>query len=465
LVALDADGQNLPAYMILDSDSGTRLNIHVDTNGARYPITIDPWIQTAKLTASDSANGDYFGYSVAIEGDTIVVGAECDDSDRGSAYVFVKPSGGWTHMTQTANLTASDRAASDMFGSAVGISGDTIVVAAMWDNSRQGAAYVFVKPSGGWSNMTQTAKLTSSDGDIGDWFGASAAISGDVIVVGAVGHNYWQGATYAFVKPGTGWVNMTQTAKLTASDGAGGDRLGSSASISGDTIIAGAMYDDSDRGSAYVFVKPTAGWSDMTQTAKLTPLDSAPSSYYFGISASISGDTIVVGANGLSNYTGAAYVFVKPTGGWSNMTQTAKLTASDAQEGYAFGSTVAVNGNIIIVGADGSNSWKGGVYTFVKPTAGWGNMTETDLVVASDSAEGDGFGLSTAVSNTYIIGGSYAHNSYQGAIYLFGGGTTAVELSQLRGYAANNTLSSGLEIILILVALGLVMVVGKNRYG
>jgi hypothetical protein len=221
--------------------------------------------ETAKLTASDGADYDYFGFfSIAISGDTVVVGAVGDDiganTDQGSAYVFVKPPGGWGNMTQTAKLTASDGAAGDWFGNSVAISGDTVVVAAaaadIGANTDQGSAYVFVKPPGGWGNMTETAKLTASDGADSDQFGASVAISGDTVVVGAVGDdigaNTDQGSAYVFVKPAGGWTNMTETAKLTASDGAYGDRFGFSVAISGDTVVVGAPWKE----SAYVFVEP-----------------------------------------------------------------------------------------------------------------------------------------------------------------------------------------------------------------
>ncbi|MCP4373696.1 MAG: hypothetical protein GY797_37185, partial [Deltaproteobacteria bacterium] len=124
--------------------------------------------------------------------------------------------------------------------------------------------------------MTQTAKLTASDGAAGDNFGRSVAISGDTVVAGATGEDdsgSSSGAAYVFVKPGSGWADMTQAAKLTASDGAAGERLGLSVAVSGDTVVAGALGDDdngNDSGSAYVFVKPGSGWADMTQTAKLT---------------------------------------------------------------------------------------------------------------------------------------------------------------------------------------------------
>jgi len=272
--------------------------------------------QTAKLTASDGAASDQFGTSVAIGGDTVVIGAWQDDigsnGDQGSAYVFVKPDGGWADMTQTAKLAASDGAAIDQFGFSVAIGGDTIVVGAFADDSYKGSAYVFVKPVGGWADMTQTAKLTASDGAATDLFGASMAISGDTIVVGAyaddIGSNGDQGSAYVFVKPGGGWADMTQTAKLTASDGAAFDYFGWSVAISGDTIVVGAYGAASSNGSAYVFVKPDGGWADMTQTAKLTASDGAASGS-LGRSVAISGDTIVGGAYGADSYKGSAYVF------------------------------------------------------------------------------------------------------------------------------------------------------------
>jgi hypothetical protein len=190
-------------------------------------------IGNAKLTASDGVIRDNFGHSVAIEGDTVVVGASGSLSpvgQPGSVYVFVKAPGGWSgRLTETAKLTASDAAAGDHFGHSVAINGGTIVVGAFQDdvggNNAQGSAYVFVEPGGGWGgSLTETAKLTSSDGGAVDLFGSSVAISGDTVVVGAqlhhVGGNTAQGAAYVFVEPAGGWGgSLTETAKLTASTG------------------------------------------------------------------------------------------------------------------------------------------------------------------------------------------------------------------------------------------------------
>jgi len=195
-----------------------------------------------------------------------------------------------------------------------------------------------------------------------DIFGVSVAISGDTIVVGASGEDSYTGSAYVFVKPTDGWSNMTKTAKLSASDGAMFDWFGHSVTISGDTIVVGAFEDD----SAYVFVKPTGGWSNMTQTAKLT---AGVAGYNFGISVAISGDTIVIGAEKVGLYRGSAYVFVKPTGGWSNMTHTAELIASDCARYDSFGISVAISGDIIVVGASGDNityTDQGSAYVFQK---------------------------------------------------------------------------------------------------
>ncbi|MFZ5797427.1 MAG: hypothetical protein C4563_06890 [Desulfobulbus sp.] len=423
LQAFDADNKALPAQLTL---AGSTLRIHVDSREARYPVTIDPFIQNAKLTASDGAAGDWFGLSVAISGDTVVIGTY--NNSITPVYVFTKLSSGWTDMTQTAKLTASDGTAGDFFGSSVAISGDTIVVGAKFDNSSTGSAYVFTKPGSGWTDMTQTAKLTASDGEAGDWFGFSVGISGDTVVAGATNHNSFTGSAYVFTKPGSGWADMTQTAKLTASDGegdpiGGGDQFGYSVAISGETVVVGAILDDgpaADSGSAYIFTKPGSGWVDMTQSAKLTANDSEALDY-FGATVSISGDTIVVGAYGDNTSTGSAYVFAKPGSGWANMTQTAKLTASDGSIVDRLGYSLAISGDMIVVGAlVGDENSTGYAYVFRKPGRDWVDMTETLKLATIDKAIYNYFGASVAINSDTIVVGAYGENSFTGAAYIFG---------------------------------------------
>ena len=275
--------------------------------------------ETAHLHASDPGYGDNFGYSVAIDGDTAVIGAKGDDGNIGSAYVFVRSGGIWT---QQAKLTASDGAANDYFGWAVAVSGDTAIVGAYQDDdlgNNCGSAYVFVKPGGGWANMTETTKLVPSSLIAMNAFGYAVAIDGDVVVVGSTGDRDGgsdiYGAAYVFVKPGGGWPTGTlssYTAKLLISDRANGDGLGKSVSINGDNIVAGANGDDGLLGSAYLFTEPGGGWSGtLTETTKMVALVRTANGG-FGIAVGIDGELIVIGdrlESTVASYSGAAYSY------------------------------------------------------------------------------------------------------------------------------------------------------------
>ena len=355
--------------------------------------------QTAKLTASDGAYAK-FGSSVAISGNTIVVGAPCQpvfgrsksNDFKGAAYVFAKPASGWADMTPTAKLSASDGAPGDFMGLSVGISGNTIVVGAnQIDSEGLGTAYVFVKPSGGWADMTETAELTASDGAVGSFFGFSVSISRHTVVVGA--NNAWvngryQGAAYVFEKPERGWANMTQTAKLTASNASVTSNFGFSVSISGNTVVVGdpdeAVGGKQNQGAAYVFVKPTRGWRDMIQTAELTvsygkadvsliPWTTRqsrnPTPDNLGLSVVISGNSIVVGGPSHNHGTGAAFLFLKPTGGWKPTSKfDASFTTNGGKRGDAFGQSVSTTGSTVLAGAYlttvGSSFHQGAAYVF-----------------------------------------------------------------------------------------------------
>jgi hypothetical protein len=357
-------------------------SMYIDAAAQNGSLQSNLVTQLAELTASDGVEDDLFGVSVAMSGDTIVVGAPLhpvgnNQQGPGAAYVFVEPSGGWGNMTQTAELTASDGQPFDQFGYSVAIDNDTIVVGADVDvigmNQAQGAAYVFVRPPGGWTNMTETAKLTASDGSANDQFGFSVSISGNTVAIGAIGNpdGTYQGAGYVFVKPATGWVSMTQTAALTASDGVSEDEFGFSTSLSSNTAVFGVRGLNQVSGAAYVFVEPVAGWSNMTQTAKLTASDGAASDG-LGYSTSIAGSTVVAGSPykpGTHLDQGAGYVFVEPKDGWTNMTETAELTSKLGQNGGLLGFSACTTGNIVLLGAPGPVS--DAVFAYVRPAKGW----------------------------------------------------------------------------------------------
>ena len=399
--------------------------------------------QVARLTAGDRAANDYFGYSVAVNGDTAVVGAYGDDSSKGAAYVLVRQSGAWS---QVAKLTASEGQGNDQFGRSVAVDGGTVAVGAALADGRvvdSGAAYMFTKPDTGWANATETAKLTASDGVGVDLFGFSMAMDGDTVVVGA----YWDddkgdgsGSAYVFSKAaGSGWADATETVKLTAYLGAAGDNFGNSVALDENTMAVGAYQANhvdgngngntvSDSGSAYVFTRQQGAWS---QVAKLTAYDPAANDY-FGRSVAVDGNTVVVGADqhdGKGDDSGAAYVFTKPSGIWDDTTETARLTASDAASDDKFGISVAVNGRKALVGArqdddNGGNS--GSAYVFAKPSGGWTTATETAKLTASDGAADDEFGISVAVAGDTVVVGAHQDGG-SGSAYVYSvSGWTAI---------------------------------------
>ncbi len=387
---------------------------------------LETFVQEAKLLGSDSAAHDLFGSSAAVSGDTVVVGAEGDtvgvNTSQGSAYVFVRSGGVWSEQQK---LVASDGTAYDYFGGSVAASGDTVLVGAYGNDvgaTDQGSAYVFVRSGGVWSEQQ---KLVASDGTAYDYFGISVSVSRGTAVVGASGDdgaNYDQGAAYVFVRNGGVW---SQQQKLVASDGASGDGFGYPVSVSGDTVVVGAYGSDvganGEQGSAYVFVRSGGVWS---QQQKLVASDGA-SGDGFGHSASVSGDTAVVGAPGdnvgANRDQGSVYAFVRSGGDWS---QQQKLVASDGTASDYFGWSVSLSGDAAVVGAYqddvGAYADRGSAYVFVKSGGDW---SQQQKLVASDGAAGDGFGVSVSVSGDAAVAGAYSDyvgaNPGQGSAYVF----------------------------------------------
>jgi hypothetical protein len=438
LVATDADGRRLPASLEL---RGRQLLLHVQIRGARYPLTVDPFIQQAHLTASDGAAGDSLGSSVAISasGTTIAAAAPFatvnGNQFQGAVYVFTRPATGWQDAIQTAKLTASDGAPGDILGNggaefqgenAVAVSAGGTAIAAgaptLCFNCAPGAVYVFTRPAGGWHDETQAAKLTASDAGPGDQLGSAVAMDGNTVAAGApfatINGNQLQGAVYIFTRPAGGWHDETQTAKLTASDGAQLDSLGFVVGISGNTVAAGApgatINGNQQQGAVYIFTSPPGGWHDGTQAAKLTASDGAQNDG-LGLAIGISQNVVIAGApdavvNG-NQFAGAAYAFARPAGGWHDMTQTAKLTASD---GFLLGYSVAISGRTAVAGGNGV------IWVFAEPPGGWQDMTQT-----TELTNPDFLGLMEALSPTTLVAGVPFTTNGAVDVYADGNGSTS----------------------------------------
>ncbi len=383
------------------------------------------WEETQKLIAPDRESFDYFGYSVSIDGNVMVVGSIGDDDGgigSGSVYVFRYDPGGSGWMEE-AKLVASDGESGDDFGDAVSISNDVIAVGAWGDDDNgvnSGSAYVFRYDGTNWM---EEAKILPSNGKTHEGFGDSISINGDSIVAGSTGdedNGGSAGAAYVFRYDGSDWV---EESKLLASDGDIADYFGWSVAIDGETAVVGTWADDDNglsSGSAYVFRYDGSDWIEET---KLLASDGDDTDYY-GYSVSLDGDVIIVGAKwdeDYGPYTGSAYVYRFDGSQW---VEDAKLLPPDGDAGAAFGCSVSIDGDAIVVGAwaDKINGVAtGSAYAF-QYEADESRWTERGKMLASDGAYDDHFGFAVSVSDNMVIIGASEDDDFDsnyGSVYVY----------------------------------------------
>lgn len=470
-----------------------------DDDGSDPPASETERKMTAYLKAPNAEASDLFGSSIDIDEDTVIVGATgesnsqtsivngatiTDDnssSGSGAAYIFICSEGEWSHQ---AYLKAPNAGSDDSFGESVAVSGDTVVVGAnMEDNSNRdlvngstitddnglidsGAAYVYVRSGTDWSQQAYFKPNTTEGA--GDNFGYAVDINSDTIVVGAplddnahssVQSPYYsflnggsdRGSAHVFTRSGTTW---SWESYLQASNSGDLDQFGTSAAISGDTIVIGAPYEDNNQttitndssitdnddaesaGAVYVFVRSGTTWS--LQSYLKAP--NAEAGDRFGTSVAISDDTIVVGAinedssqttitdgssiadNNDAENAGAAYVFVRSGTEWSLQSY---LKASNAEANDGFGKSVKISDDTIVVGADSEDSNDAGdsanndasnagaAYVFTRSDTSW---SQEAYLKASNAGESDNLGYSVSVSGDTVIAGAHGESSSQQTI-------------------------------------------------
>ncbi|ULA65552.1 MAG: Integrin [Nitrospira sp.] len=437
-------------------------------------------IQQAYVKASNTNSGDNFGFQVALDGDTLVVGAWNEDStgvngnqadntarDSGAVYVFTRTNRTWA---QQAYLKASNTRAGDRFGTTLALDSDTLVVGAWLEDSAatgvngiqtdsnagdSGAVYVFTRTNGSW---TQQAYLKASNTGAGDRFGSALALSDDTLAVGAsredsaaTGVNGDQadnsaadsGAVYVFTRANHVW---TQQVYLKASNTGAGDRFGSALALSGDTLAVGASQEDSaatgvngnqvdntagDSGAVYIYTRTNGSWTQQAYL-KASNTDAGDA---FGDPVALSGNTLIVGATGersaatggngnqSNNHafsSGAVYVLTRSGGVWA---QQAYLKASNTGASDFFGNAVALSGDTLVVaamwedsaatGVNGNQSnnhasSSGAVYVFTRAGGVWAQQT---YVKASNANASDYFGSSVALSGDRLAVGASGEGS------------------------------------------------------
>jgi hypothetical protein len=366
------------------------------------------WIETTQLVPSGAGANDHYSWRVAIDGNVAVVTRPGLFGNSGYASVWVRSAGVWN---EAARLVPSF--GDQDVGTALAISGDTIAVGGQFGVSGS-AAWVFVRPNGGWAGtLNESAVLKDA--------GRPIAFAGSSIVAGP----------QVFKKPNSGWSG-TVLAAATLKPSVASPGFGGSIAASGDTVVIGAPATDvgglTESGKAYVFTKPGGGWSGAVfESAQLFP--SNPAAYSaFGAAVAIDGKTAVVTSSTIQPGTqeGEGYVFVQPGGGWAgNLTEDARLDPSDVIYLDAYGSSVSISGDTVAIGDinGGTNSNNdGAVYVFERPAKGWsGVQTETQELGGPSSTAA--FGWSVAVSgNTIVVGAPYEDvggNGEQGQAHVY----------------------------------------------
>jgi FG-GAP repeat len=338
-------------------------------------------------------------------------GAANEDAMRGAAYVFTRTDGIWS---ESQRLTASDGQPLDQFGIMLALDGDTLTASAVWSLSQPGSVYVFTNSGGIWS---ESQKLTASDGVALDLFGTSVSISDHMLVVGAnsakIGDNFAQGAAYVFVETNGVWV---ETQKLIADDGAAYDNYGFAVAIQGSTILVGSpiasLNGHRQKGAVYVYTMTSNGVWSFAQ--KLTSADH-PGNFNFGSAVALDNGTAMVAACVPSHYyrqeKGGVYVFTEAGGSFSPKQE---LTPSDGAGADGFGLAISLSQGRALIGAFGARVngrvGQGKAYLFDGTNGTW---TQSKTLTSRDGQADDEFGVRVALDgSTSLVGTLYHEAAY-----------------------------------------------------
>ena len=405
--------------------------------------------ETVKLTSTIPYTNGRYGRSVALVGDTLVVGedygsnASIGSGVMGHLYIHERHDGGFNNWGVTKIITPSDGADGHGLGTSLAFDGNTLIAGATTANgntNETGAAYIFERNHGGTNNWGEVAKLVAPDGQSRDRFGWAVALDGDTAVVGARWHDnggFDRGSAYIFERNHGGANNWGFVKEIAASNPAHSDVFGVSVAINGDTIFVGASGKDlngSETGLVYVFERDEGGannWGEVMQMAQDSPLLNDN----FGASLATEDDLLIVGAPEPStSRSGAAYIFERDQGGINNWGQVDKITPSDGHANGRFSSSalsLAIHNGIIVVGAhhtDGLVNHSGTAYVYEPDPNTPNQWLESAKLVASDGISDDEFGLTVSVYEETIAAGAYLHdelcnfssNCNSGAAYIFG---------------------------------------------
>ncbi len=364
--------------------------------------------QGSKLVGTGSVGNARQGISVAMYGDTLVVGGRNDDSNAGAVWVFTRTDGVWTQ--QGSKLVGTGAVGNAFQGTSVDVYEDTIVVGGSADNTSRGATWVFTRTNGVWTQQGSKLVGTGAVGNAAQ--GISVSIYGDTIVVGGSADNSAAGAAWVFTRTDGEWTQ--QGSKLVGTDAVGNAAQGTSVSIYEDTIVVGGASDNSLAGAIWTFTRTDSVWTQ--QGSKLVGTGAVGTTSRQGGSVSVDGDTLVVGGSTDNSNTGATWVFTRTNGVWTQ--QGSKLIGTDSI-GTAFqGYSVAIYGDTIISGGAFDNSDVGAAWVFTRTDGVWtqqgsklvGNGTlgteiyqGTSVAMYEDTILSCGDGDNTGIGATWVF--------------------------------------------------------------
>jgi FG-GAP repeat len=411
--------KNLSTGLVRRSTNPTVPIAHTGSMWQKIP----PFGHETKLVAPTSAPEDEMGSSVAVDGNTLVACAQGEDNNQGACHVFTQSVGVWTFVKK---LQASDAANFDFFGSSVALSGNTIVVGAAneqhnadgvaGDERNVGAAYVFLRNNGGTNNWGQAKKLIASDDETFDNFGGSVAVDGDFIIVGAsgkkIGTNFFQGSAYIFLRNQGGTNRWGEIKQLFQSDQGAGDNFGRSVAIDNTTVVVGA----SGKSAAYIFEKDSSSTDAWGEVKKLSGVGG------FGNSVALEANTLAVGAASESP-SGTVSLFERNQDGTNAWGLVKKVSSSQPTGQDSFGNEVSLKGDTLVVGApfadvdlDGNGvidcldftdteCRAGAAFIFQRTIGGSNAWGELRRFSSSDVGLGDFFGTGVAAGNDFVAVG------------------------------------------------------------
>jgi len=358
-VSVSADGNTAIVGGINDNSGVGAAWVYTRSGGA--------WAQQQKLVGSDVAGAASFGRSVSLsaDGNTAMVGGPTDNGSVGAAWVFTRSGGVWTQ--QGFKLVASDFAGVPELGFSVSLSadGNTAIIGGNTDHSGVGAAWIYTRNGGVWAQQGSKLVGSGSSGNSVQGFSVCMSSDGKTAIVGGPGDHLNAGGAWVYTNSGGVWAQ--QGSELLGAGGIGTPQLGQSVSLSadGNTAIVGGGIDNSSQGAAWVYTRNVGAWNQ--PGAKLIGSDSSPGSEQgWSVSLSADGNTAIIGGYGDNSFVGAAWVYTRSGGAWTQ--QGSKLVGSgisgpEAFQGYAV--ALSADGSTAMVGGPNDSSQLGAAWVFI----------------------------------------------------------------------------------------------------